>query len=415
MKALVLCGGYPQIALIEQLKKRGIKTLLADRNENVVARAYADEFYPVSVLDVDAVRRLAREQKVDFLITVCADQVLQVVAQVSEELGLPCYLDYATAVKVSKKSEMKKTFFEGGVPTSRFAVMDHYDPALLCDFVYPLIVKPVDAYSSRGVCRVNTPEELSPALENALAISRSKDAIVEEFVEGREITVDVYVEEGRAHVLCMSVLDKIGEDGKFIIHRSHVPAPVTEQEALAVADAAQKIADAFGLKNTPMLIQLILNDRGVFVLEFCARTGGGIKYLMIPKISGFDVVEAVVELTLGKKPHVSEEKRSNKHFINEFLYCRPGTFDRLCGFEACLQEGLIVDFKQFKASGTVMGEICGSGDRVAYFSVEGESREELLAKHRAVNERIAALSAEGEDLLRHDLLERFHAAQGGRA
>ena len=53
MKALVLCGGIPQIALIQELKSRGITTLLADMNENVVARAYADEFYKVSVLDVD--------------------------------------------------------------------------------------------------------------------------------------------------------------------------------------------------------------------------------------------------------------------------------------------------------------------------------------------------------------------------
>ena len=67
MKALVLCGGLPQIALIEDLKSRGITTLLADMNEKVPARKYADEFYQVSVLDVPAIKQLAAEQKVDFL------------------------------------------------------------------------------------------------------------------------------------------------------------------------------------------------------------------------------------------------------------------------------------------------------------------------------------------------------------
>ena len=88
MKALVLCGGLPQIALIEDLKSRGITTILADMNPNVKARPYADKFYQVSVLDVDAVRKVAVDEKVDFILTVCADQVLEVVAKIAEELGL---------------------------------------------------------------------------------------------------------------------------------------------------------------------------------------------------------------------------------------------------------------------------------------------------------------------------------------
>ena len=112
MKALVLCGGIPQIALMEDLKSRGITVVLADMNENVGGRKYADIFYPVSVLDPAGVKEVAIKEQVDFIITVCADQVLEVVAQVSEELGLPCYIDYQTAKNVSKKSYMKKIFWE---------------------------------------------------------------------------------------------------------------------------------------------------------------------------------------------------------------------------------------------------------------------------------------------------------------
>ena len=97
MKALVLCGGLPQVALVKELKSRGIYTILADMNPNVVARQYADEFFPVSVLDVEAVKKLARDEKVDMVLTACADQVLLVQAKVSEDLGLPCYISYKTA------------------------------------------------------------------------------------------------------------------------------------------------------------------------------------------------------------------------------------------------------------------------------------------------------------------------------
>jgi len=408
MKALVLCGGVPQIALINELKSRGITTLLADMNENVGAKRYADEFYKVSVLDVKAIKQLAIEQKVDFLITVCADQVLEVVAQVSEELGLPCYIDFATAENVSKKSYMKKIFSENGVPTSQYVIMNELDTEKIRHLQYPLIVKPVDSYSSRGVCRVNSPSELPPAFKNAVDISRTKTAIVEEFVEGDEISVDAYIENGKVHILCLTNLYKIGEDGKFVINRSRIPADVTDEIKEQIQAAAQKIADSFGLKDTPMLVQLISTGEKISVVEFCARTGGGIKFLMIKKESGFDVVKAVVDLTLGIKPHVEKIDIPQKLTINEFVYCNKGTLKKLEGFEELLAEGIINDYKQFKYPGAEFDKINGSGDRVAYFSIEADSFEEATKRHALANSRIRAISEDGEDLIRHDLIEKFH-------
>ncbi len=407
MKALVLCGGIPQIAAINELKSRGIKALLADMNENVPARKYADEFYKVSVLDVDAIRELAREQKVDFLISVCADQVLQVVAQVSEDLDLPCYIDFATAENVSKKSYMKKIFEENGVPTSSFVIMDEFDEEKVKHLEFPLIVKPVDSYSSRGVRKVTNIEDLKEAFLNAVNISRTNNAIVEEFVDGDEITVDVYVEEGIAKVLCISNLYKIGEGGKFVINRSMIPADISENIKAQIIDTAQKIANAFRLKNTPMLIQLISNGEKVSVVEFCARTGGGIKFLMIKKNSGFDVVKSVVDLTLGKKPHVDEVKIPDEITINEFIYCKEGILDHLEGFEELLNEGIIAEYSQFKQKGMEFKTVNSSGDRVAYFSVVAKTLEELKEKHKKANSRIKAISVLGEDIIRHDLIEKF--------
>ena len=408
MKALVLCGGIPQIALIKELKSRGIKTLLADMNEKVVARKYADEFYPISVLDVDAVKNLAKTKKVDFLITVCADQVLQVVAEVSEELGLPCYIDFKTAENVSKKSFMKTVFAENGVPTSRFVLMDEFKEEKIKDLSFPIIVKPIDAYSSRGVKKVSNLEELKRAFQNAKKISRTGGVIVEEFVEGDEITVDVYVEEGEAHILCLSNLYKIGEEGKFVINRSRIPAILSEEKKEQIRKAAQKIADAFGIKNSPMLIQLISNKDKISVVEFCARTGGGIKFLMIKKVSGFDVVKAVVDLTLGIKPHYEKREIPETFTINEFVYCNAGVFDHLEGFEELLNEGIITEYSQFKAEGTEFKTINGSGDRVAYFSIEAKTLEEILERHKIANERIRAISKDNKDLIRHDLIAKYH-------
>ena len=203
-KAMVLCGGVPQIELLKQLKERGITSVLCDMNEKVEARKYADIFYPVSTLDVEKVTEVAIKEKVDFLLSVCADQVLEVVAEISEKLNLPCYIDYKTAQNVSDKELMKDIFVKNGVPTSQHVVMKELSLDKISHLTYPLIVKPVDSYSSRGVKKIEKEEDLQPAFDEAIKISRSKTALVEEFVEGEEVTVDVYVENGIANVLTMS-------------------------------------------------------------------------------------------------------------------------------------------------------------------------------------------------------------------
>ena len=92
MKAFVIAGGVPQIELLKQLKSRGMTTVLADGSPYAVARPYADIFYHVDIFDIPAIKEIAEKEKVDLLLTVCADQVLLVVAEVSEMLGLPCYI-----------------------------------------------------------------------------------------------------------------------------------------------------------------------------------------------------------------------------------------------------------------------------------------------------------------------------------
>ena len=219
MKAFVLAGGLPQIELLKQLKARNITTVLADGNENAIARPYADIFYKLAIFDIEAVKEVAIKEKVDFLITVCADQVLLVVAQVSEELGLPCYIDYQTAVNVSDKRYMKKIFWANNIPTSKYKELKVLDMEEIKDLKYPLVVKPVDGYSSKGVCRVENEEELKIRFENARGISRNGGVIVEEFCKGEEISVDVYVENGKAHILCVSNSEKINDKDKFVSFR----------------------------------------------------------------------------------------------------------------------------------------------------------------------------------------------------
>lgn len=408
MKALVLAGGLPQIALLKELRKRNIKTVLADGNKNALARPYADRFYQIQIFDIEAVKDLAIKEEVDFLITVCADQVLLIVAQVSEMLGLPCYIDYRTAQMVSDKEIMKKTFVEHKIPTSPYVVMDELDTSAIEHLHYPLIVKPVDAYSSKGVRKVLNEEELRKAFNDAVRISRSKKAIVEEFCSGEEISVDAYVAEGKAHVLCVSNSDKIKDDDRFVIFRGKYPANASGEVLSQIDNITQQIADAFNLKNSPMLIQMISDGKQISVVEFCARTGGAMKYLLIKRVSGFDVIKAVVELTLGLKPVVTIREPENKYIVNDFIYCKPGTFDHLEGFQELLLDGTISDYNCLRPKGTVIRKVASSSDRIAGITIQADSIEEFNKKHRKVVETARVIDDKGDDIMRRDLLIGLH-------
>ena len=403
-KALVLAGGFPQIELLRQLRDRGIETVLADYYAEPVAKSYADKFCQVSTLDIPGITDLAKAEQVDFLITCCTDQALLTVAKVSEELGLPCYIDHQTGLNVTNKQYMKKVFNAAGIPTAKHTVMARFDEALLEGMEFPLIVKPVDCNSSKGVKRTENTDELKAAVEAAIGYSRTNTAIVEEFIDGEELSADVYVENGVAHLLSVSSLDKIGNNDKFVIFRGRYSEEKTALVHDLIRGIAQKIADAFGLKDSPMLIQLITDGKRAFVLEFSARTGGGVKFQLIRKASGFDVIAAVIDLTLGKKPHVDKASPENKFILNDFIYCKPGVFDRVEGFEELKQQGVLSEYSVYKWRGAVFDTIENSGDRIAGFTVQADTPEELRQKHTAALAGMRVLDDRGNDMIRRDLL-----------
>jgi len=404
MKALVLAGSCSQIVLLNKLRERGIYTILADNNPNAVAIPYADQFVKINILDDEAVKQVAVCEKVDFLIAVCADQVLITVAKISEELGLPCYIDYNTACAVSDKSHMKDIFSKYDIPSSKHTFMSELDEKKIEDMEYPLVVKPVDAYSSKGVRKATNINELKQYFDEAATISRSGVVIVEEYVEGAEITVDFEIVDGKAHLLSASNTEKVDYKDRFLAFRTRFPASVSPETISRIEIIGQKIADAFKLKNTPMLVQLLTDDKKESVLEFCSRTGGGAKYLLVTAASGFDPIDAVIDLTLGKKPVVNPPKSESKFITNEFLYAYPGCFDHLEGFEELKKEGIISEYWQFKWQGAEISKAVTSSDRIASFTIKTNSYEELVEKHNKIASTIKIIDINGKDIMRHDLL-----------
>ena len=402
MKILVLAGGADQIALINEFKARGHETILVDYFENPPARPYADKHIVASTLDVERVKEIAIDQKVDLITTACTDQALLTVANVSEQLGLPCYLSYQTGLNVTNKSYMKNVLLANNIPTAKFVILDKVDLDAVKAFSLPLVVKPVDCNSSKGVKRIDDIADITKYLEEAIKLSRTKKAIVEEFKTGKEISVDYYVEGCEAKLLCATTSLKIKNSKSFTILCSDYPAINEEQEELLKVIGNQ-VAKAFGLKDCPLFIQMIANGTDVNVIEFSARMGGGSKYYLIRVLSGVNIMSKYVDLVLGGKPSVSPSKLV-KFCKMVYLYCNPGVFDHIEGLEELKQQGIIDSYFEYKTKGMEISHAETSGDRPAGYLITAETADALQEKLNYVDSHIKVVSDKGEDIMLHNLL-----------
>lgn len=401
---MILAGGNDQCALIRELRcylNGDVKIILVDMSDKVKAIAYADKFLQISTMDREAVLQAAKDEDIDYILTACGDQPLSTMAYVSEKMGIPTYLTQTEVRDLTNKRFMKNKMVENGIPTAKHIYIDKKWDGNLLDLEYPLVVKPVDSNGSKGVKKVFCQEELEKSLHEAFSYSISGDVIIEEFKAGEELSCDFYVEDGVAKMLSITASKKINENDKsFTIVQSYYPAPVEFKEE-RVCEIAQKIADSWGLKNTPLLVQMIVNGEDYNVLEFSARMGGGSKYHLIEVLSGVDIMKVYVEMVMGEKPHVEPKKQWN-NAIMSYVYCKPGEYVSLGGFDELKDSNDIYSYFTYRSAPSSIVKSDTSSDRVAGFLVVANSEEEVLKKLHYANEHLAVLDAEGNDIMRHD-------------
>lgn len=405
MKILVLAGGYDQIALIMELKKYGYEVILADYYRDPPARAYADKHFQVSTLDEEAIYQLALEEQAGLVTTACTDQALMTTARVSERLGLPCYLSEKTASLVTNKAYMKKVFYENRIPSAGFMVIGPSDDwkRLVSEMEYPLVVKPCDCNSSKGVVKVYSNEKLAKAVADAFELSRSKQIIIEEFVEGREISIDVWVEGTKAKVLSVSETSKMKtQEEEFTIYQSSYPVLGIERLQNKVQEAADRIAEAFRLKDCPMLIQAIVDGDHISVVEFSARMGGGTKYRLIEYMSGIDIMQVYVKRILGEENQKIETVSSGKFVELDYVYAYNGIVRSLKNFKHLKKEKVIEDYFQYKKEGSVIEKHSTSSDRIAGFLLAAESKKQLFEKRRYALGQLDILDDENRSIMYKD-------------
>lgn len=407
-KIMVLAGGHDQAAFIRELRLLidDVYVILIDMNPNVLAAKEADKMLLISTMDFEQVTKAAKEEKVDYIMTACGDQPLLTVGLVSDQLGLPCYLTKEQILNLTNKKNMKKVMVENGIPTSRFKTFSSLDDIDDSGLEYPLIVKPADSNGSKGVRKIFVPSELMEKAKEAFSFSISGTIILEEFNEGEEISCDYYIKDGKAiEVLKLqSNKYKVNENITSVIYQSIIPAPYLNDVAKKKLDEiANKLAAAYHLDNTPLLLQAIVKGDKVNVLEYSARLGGGSKYKTIQNVTGFNVLRACAMSMLGMQPEIPVIEDRKQCYSKCHFYVKGGNLCEINGIEELIQEGVIDEFLPTSPMGVRKNPPSSSSDRIGCVFITASDYSELQRKVEMAVNRLQVLDENGNDMLIRDM------------
>jgi biotin carboxylase len=374
-RLLVLGAGPAQIGLLRAARERDLFVIAVDRDPAAAGFAYADKRAIVSTEDEPGIDRLARAENVDGIVSPGADWPVGVAARVAERLALPHPIDAATAALATTKSRQRERFAEAGVP----------QPRLLDEPTLPCVVKAPDRQGQRGLTLVRTEAELAQAIEAAVAASRNGTYIVEEYVEGPEVTVNAVSVDGVFHPLL--VTDRVTADPPaFGVALAHVWPCVSETQA--PIDAARAAAEALGIRNGTTYTQIAIGEDGNRVVELAARLGGGHDAELVEALTGVKLNDLALDAALGNEACVSETQTLHGGGCVLFLVAPEGRLLEVEGREEAHAVEGVLDVRIYRERGHVFGPLRRGSDRAGAVIAVGETREQALERARAAADEI---------------------------
>jgi biotin carboxylase len=352
-----------------------VELIAVDRDPQAIGFALADDRAVVSSEDEEAVDRLARARDVDGLVSPGSDWPVAIAARVAERIGLAHPIDGRTGSIATSKARQREVFAAAGVPHAR--VVDPMDS----DLGFPVVVKAPDRQGQRGLTLVRRREELAAAIETAVAASRGGGVLVEEHVEGPEVTVNAVSVDGR--FVPLTVTDRLTADAPaFGVALAHVwPSEHATGEAVEVARTA---VAAVGIRNGPSYTQVRLGPRGPVVMEVAARVGGGHDAELCKAATGVDLNGLAVAFALGEQAGdaVSQGASASPGATVAFLVPPAGRLEAVEGLDHAVSQPGVRWVKVYRRAGHVFGELRTGADRAGAALATGASRDDALLRAR---------------------------------
>jgi biotin carboxylase len=388
-RLLVLGAGPAQLGLLEAARARGVWLAVVDRDPAAPGFRLADRRCILSTEDEPAIERLVGALEIDGIVSPGTDWPVGVAARIAERTGLPHPISPQTAVLATNKLRQRERLAEAGVPQPRSWVVGGEDaPPELSG---PAVVKAPDRQGQKGLTLVTDPAGLPAAIKIARGASRSGLALVEEFVDGPEVTVVGFSAGGVFTAL--TVTDRVVADPPaFGVALAHV-WPAALADIGTASDTAARAVAALGIENGPSYTQLRIGPTGPQVIEVAARLGGGHDAELARAVTGVDLNGLAIDAALGLELAVPQPQAIAGGAVTRFLVAPPGLF---AGVE--VPEGL-EHARIYREPGYVFLPLRRGADRAGAVLVTADSRDEAVAKADEAANRIRFLTADAANLL----------------
>jgi carbamoyl-phosphate synthase large subunit len=378
---LIFGAGLNQLELIREARKLGLVTVVVDPQPDPPGRPEADIFYRVDGSDYEATRTVALRHSVSAIITGQMEKPLRLMARLAEELGL-IFNSPDVTEQSTDKWLMKKAFMAAGVPCAEgILIASHEEPAarLRSWDTFPVIIKPRDAFSSRGVFRCRSLEEVLSYVDISRRFSRAGDILIEEFINGREYSVEA--------ITCRGVTTIIQFTEKFItpyprtVETGHLqPAGLTDEEKESIAEVVVRALKSLGIENSAYHTEVMLTNDVPKVIEVGARLGGDFIASYLTKSStGVSMDRAAIQVAMGMTPDLHSD-RSDFSMISFIELPEGKKVKRVHDTGDIAAMPGVVFARLFARPGDITEPVTHSAQRAGCVIVAGSSREEVTER-----------------------------------
>lgn len=392
MKKLMLLGGLRYLLpVIEAAHKQGYYVITCDYLPHNIAHKYSDEYVDVSIVDKEAVLKVAREKETDGIMSFAVDPGVMTASYVQNEMGLPSFGPYESVCILQNKDRFRAFLTEHGFNVPKAKGFGSIDEALASKnwYPWPVIVKPTDSAGSKGVSRVDKYEDLKSALKNAFEHSISGRVIVEEFIEkqGCSSDSDSFSLDGKLVFTSFSAqrFDKDATN-EYVPAAYSWPSTFTDDQEAYLKSELQRLLTLLHMKTSVYNIETRIGTNGKpYIMEVSPRGGGNRLAEMARMGTGVDIITACVRAAVGDSVPAIGQKPFDGHWAEVILHSEAsGRFKQLNVSPAI--EPYIKQADLWVKPGDTVNTFRGANDAIGTLVLRFDTEKQLNNAMNSINE-----------------------------
>lgn len=390
-RLLILGGPVFQIPIIKKAKEMGLVVGVVDINEDAPAASFADIFYCGSIKDIEQCEKICQDFKPDGIMSGACDTSVVTVAKLCEKLNLPGN-SVETAFLSTDKLKMIERFAACKVEHPEFRIIRKKDIEsnnLPNWGIFPAICKPVDSSGSRGIYFLENKEAYENYVKESSRYSTNGDVLVEEYMDGPEVSVEVVVSDGKVHVL--QITDKITSGAPNFFETGHSqPSVLSTDIKTKIAELASRAVLALGINNSPAHVEIKITSDGPKMVELGARMGGDTitTHLIDTSVIGVNMSELSIKLAIGEKVDVTGYSNSNYCCAVRFILAHQGVLEKIPDVKELCNDESVVNITFMGKPGTKFSDTNDNASRIGFVVARGKTTQSALEKCQEIIKKI---------------------------